>query len=134
MSIDQPGITMEPHRVICKLHGEPFRANWPAGYVPFLLFALDKVMGQEEFVAYAGGEVAKVNALLDERPLCCRLSPDDRLEAWSKTGLGQRGFCRVCRQPANVVTIPIGAGGLPHAVCFICMDKLEVRSRHGGGA
>lgn len=126
MSDQQPTIQLEPRRVICKLHGEAFRANWPAGYTTFLLFALDKVLRQEGFAAYAGGKVEAINGLLDERPLCCRMSPEDRLEAYAKSGIGTRGFCRICRQPASVCSVRIGENALSHAVCFLCLEKLQI--------
>lgn len=123
----QPSIVLEPRRVICSLHGKPFRAAWPAGYVPFMLHALRNVLGQDGFVAYAGGKVENINAMLDERPLCCRMSPGDRLDAYAVSKIANRGFCRLCRSTANVVTIPLGHEGLPHSVCLICLDKLDVR-------
>lgn len=122
----EPAIQLEPRRVICRLHGEPFRPGWPAGYVPFVLFALEAVLKQEGFAAYAGGDVANINTLLDEKPLCCRMSPEARLEAYAKSGLGRRGFCRLCRTHADVVLMPVG-GSLPHSVCFRCIDRLGVR-------
>lgn len=126
---NQPGITLEPRRVICARHGEPFRINWPAGYIPFMLHALERVLQQEGFSAYAGNQVENIDALLDQRPLCCRMSPDDRLEAYARSGIGTRGFCRVCRQPTNVCTIRIGENALPHAVCFLCLEQLQTRGR-----
>lgn len=126
---EQLGIVLEPHRVICALHGEPFRAAWPDGYIPFLLHATDAVLGQEGFAAYAEGKVENINQMLDQRPLCCRMSPDDRLEAYAKSKIARPGFCRVCRNTASVVTIPLGAGGLPHSVCLLCLDKLEARPK-----
>ncbi len=126
---DQPAIVHEPHRVICAKHGQPFRADWPAGYVPFMLLALQRVLDQEGFAAYAGGEVENINSLLDEKPLCCRMSQDHRLEAYATSGIFKPGFCRICRSPARVVTIPFGHddGVLPHAVCALCLEKLDFR-------
>lgn len=127
MTESKPSIMLEPGRVICKLHGQPFRANWPEGYVKFLLFAMNAVLGQEGFVALAGGNVETINALLDDRPLCCRMSPEKRLEAYAQSGIGHPGYCRLCRQHRTVVDVPIGQFGLPHAVCFRCFDRLEVQ-------
>lgn len=122
---ETPSINLEPRRVICALHGEPFRERWPEGYTQFVLVAIDRVLNQDGFAAYADGKVEAINALLDARPLCCRMSPEHRLEAYARCGVGRDGFCRVCRKTARVVSMPLGA--MPHAVCFLCLEKLEVR-------
>ena len=84
-------------RAVCVVHGEVFRETWPKGYPVFVLAAFERVVGQEGFQAMSGGEVAKIHELLDQRPLCCRLSPETLLATYVECGVGVVSRCIGCR-------------------------------------
>lgn len=71
-------ITLEPRAVWCAEHIEPFRARWPAGYLPAVMCLVHQALNHdEEIAAAAGGEVELLDRVLREYgPLCCRLDPD----------------------------------------------------------
>ncbi len=94
------GIELSPTRVICSRHGEVFRAHWPQGYAVFALQAFEHVVKQEGFAAYADGKIGAAQALLDERPLCCRLSPETLLQVYVACGVGRSSRCAHCREVA----------------------------------
>lgn len=121
---DEPRVNLTFERALCPMHGEPFREGWPAGYVQWLLPALDAVMAQEGFKAYASGEVEKVNRLLDQKPLCCRLSAEKLLELYVACGVGKRSVCNGCSKlalgtPYGVMS-PTGPSRYRH-LCFVCV-------------
>jgi hypothetical protein len=123
---NQPTINMEFHRCFCAVHGEPFREQWPKGYVSFVLPAMQAVLEQEGFRAYAGGDVEKINELLDQRPVCCRLSPDRLCQAYVESGVGVQGKCVCCGNrgpgtPYSMATFPGGPAERHKHVCFLCV-------------
>lgn len=129
---EKPSINLEIRRVVCAVHGEPFREQWPKGYIPFLLFAIDAVMAQEGFVAYAGREVEKIDAMLDVKPLCCRLSPEKRLQAFVQCELGKIGTCAFCRKVAKGTPYHFMSESGPQRashVCFSCVANREGQPR-----
>jgi hypothetical protein len=101
---DQPIIELEHRRVMCGLHGEPLRAQWPLGYAIFTLKAFETVCSAEGWAeemksAYqAGAQTDKeaVERLLDRRPLCCRMTADDLHSLYVETGIGRLATCQGC--------------------------------------
>lgn len=100
-----PQIELPHTRVICGRHGEPFRAEWPKGYALFCVNGLKAVMESESFTKECGGDVDLVNGLLDQKPICCRLSPDELVSLYESCGIGHLGTCAACYQ--EKMTVPI---------------------------
>lgn len=74
---DEPGIVVEPGAAWCAEHLEPFRAAWPAGYLPAVMALTFQALNHdEEIIRASGGRVEALTAVLREfGPLCCRLDP-----------------------------------------------------------
>lgn len=68
-----PGILVgNPMMIWCADHLEPFRRDWPAGYLPASLALLHQAMLRDDIQAAAGGRVEALNGVLREYgPLCC---------------------------------------------------------------
>ena len=75
--MNKPTVVMEFDRACCLQHGEVFRAGWPSGYPSFVLLGVDRLMKSEFFAEECGGKIENANSKLDEKPLCCRLAPDE---------------------------------------------------------
>lgn len=76
---DKPGIMIDRvQMVFCARHLEPYRRHWPAGYAPALMCLVYQALNHdEEIIAATGGEIERVNAVLQEYgPLCCRNSEE----------------------------------------------------------
>jgi hypothetical protein len=89
-------------RVLCPVHGEPFRPQWPSGYLLFALKAFEQVIAQEDFAAETGSDKAQIGPALARKPLCCRLNAMALLELYrtvqEDTRLWRYRTCEVCRQ------------------------------------
>lgn len=86
-------LTLQPERVICGRHGEPFKHRWPSGYWEFAVLALDCLNHQKAFAAMAVEAVeakgsilttvpAAVAHYLGGRPICCWLTKEELLEVY----------------------------------------------------
>jgi hypothetical protein len=78
-----PVLFIKAERIMCGRHGEPFREAWPAGYPTFVMTALKNVCSGEAFTtALESGGVEALGRLLDEKPACCRMRPEDLVLAY----------------------------------------------------
>lgn len=112
---DRIKVNATPDVVMCGRHGEPFRARWPVGYPRFALLLIERVFDTDEFcqaveaMRQARGLCAEeaVQALLHDRPLCCRLTPGGLLEVYNTVQraepVWQTGRCELCGE--------VGLGG-----------------------
>ncbi len=73
--------------VCCDRHGEPFRKKWPAAWPTFVVLAHAAILGREDFCLEAGGKLFNVLSLLDKKPICCRLSPEELLRLFLDANL-----------------------------------------------
>lgn len=96
----RPVINMPFKSVLCARHGEPLREKWPQGYVPFAIEALRDVAAQPEIAEACEGRHEALAALLAEKPLCCRLTPERLVQVYIAAGFGKRGVCWICRSLA----------------------------------
>jgi hypothetical protein len=138
-------------RVCCARHGEPFRAKWPAGYLPFALMGIEYLLQQDGYFQHdlaklqEGGadHRAAMEQLLDRKPVCCRLPSRVLLQHYMRAG------CFVAEQPVFTDAKcfncrKVGAGGpyriahpggtvqeIPH-VCLRCVVYYMEPARKSG--
>ena len=124
-------ITFKLRQVVCMRHGEPFREQWPKGYMLFLLEAFDKILGPDGDLArrdkvWAGKpddshamDVTHIESAFTRKPMCCWLTRDELLELYIKSEIGKRKFCAVCRELRLGTPITTALRKYPH-VCFEC--------------
>lgn len=126
--------------MFCAIHGEPFREEWPRGGMLFQLKAIEALFAMdalwEEIRAHTGRDPGpsskeEIEAALDRKPVCCRLSGDTLLETYrwqhAQGGIGRKGFCSGCGAFGLGASYRfVHSGGaiktLPH-VCFACVAK-----------
>lgn len=139
MSEDIGGIKGEPpkatvnldhDRVVCDVHGEPFRRYWPTGYAIFVVRGFELLAAHEFFQREAKRSVEGINECLSRLPICCRLPRAELvalyLEVNGKTSQWPDDRCHMCDEYAVGTPVECKAGGkqltLPH-VCFECIAK-----------
>lgn len=120
--------------VVCPVHGEPFRAQWPLGYPGFSIEIFKAAAATDELFEAAGGDAHRLNAAIAEFGPCCRLvTAEDRLRAYKAAcdmspSFKQHGICVICRKwkpgTAYSATQPAGAVLTRH-VCFECVARRE---------
>jgi hypothetical protein len=92
-------VNLDPQHVFCRRHGEPLRATWPAGYLPFALKLFEAFVQDERTFGYARGDTDRLNAAIAEMgPLCCFVSEEALREAYEASGIAKVGQCARCRE------------------------------------
>ena len=143
-------IHVSPTRAICGRHGEVFRAKWPLGYLPYigesLKVFLEKpsvvvkvqmiVNGDSPELVQAGtllDQTQAVEFLLDQRPLCCQLEPNELFDMLqhvnNKHNVWDSSRCALCgkigpgasyrRSPPNARDM--APAGIWVHVCLACV-------------
>lgn len=125
-------------RMLCSRHGETFRASWPLGMPSWMLMAFKKYGESAEFgkaVEGLNGKEAHNRAIedhLDEKPLCCRLDPEDVFSIWiemhqmlGEKSLWKRSLCYHCKKfviggPYQTRTALRGTENFRH-LCLRCI-------------
>lgn len=126
-----PKIALTIERVCCPLHGEPFREEWPRGYMPFALTLLQAVLARPAFVDECEGHADWVDGALDATPLCERVTRDELLAAFTGCGIGKGAVCDNCGVTREGVAMLLSEPGnaVPSHrdhVCFVCIvDQLR---------
>lgn len=83
------------NRVVCSLHREPFVVDFPKGYIQFMLYAFDEFTKMESFPE----KKEDIDSVLDEKPLCCRLSKATLLETYEEAGKEfNKKRCQFCQR------------------------------------
>lgn len=126
-------IDLPVEAVVCRVHGEPFRLSWPAGYPIFTVHAAYLVLGEdgsEELKQVVGGDTSRLNAAIAEfGPLCRLLTEEQRraayIEASKSPNWGERGVCSGCRKwklgARGLYQTPLGLQ--EHHVCIDCVSR-----------
>lgn len=134
-------VNLVSNRVICQRHGEPFRSQWPKGYLVFGLEGLyyllneDKRLFDDAARLKVGDEPVQrgIERALDEKPVCCRLPTDKVMSGYMKSGIGRRGRCEVCKDMSVGTSFKAnsrrGVIDFDH-VCFHCVLH-AFREDHG---
>jgi len=125
MSDDKPLIELPISSVVCRVHCEPFRANWPAGYLPFSVYAF-KALSMDPtggFIESIGGDISLASAAFAERPICSRLTADQLVATYIEAAFGVEARCGVCHEhKAGAPFAQTGAPNMRH-VCFRCVAE-----------
>lgn len=141
-------ISLEHRQIVCPTHGEPLRAQWPLGWDTFSMAvagrALESPMLQRGVAdpAYWKHDellygdlppavgVAVVRQMLNDRPCCEWLRPEELLGAYLRAGIGRQGVCRLCgiARPGTPYGVLSGRGRevIPH-LCFVCVATGRTR-------
>lgn len=130
----------EPHaqidlmiaHVTCPLHSEPFREDWPLGWLPFSVELLRIVTGESLFMDECASEPGWINGALDRLPLCERVSDVDLLEAYQECGIGKVSVCENCDSSRRGVTMRLMQPGneVPSRLDHVCFECVVYRLRH----
>lgn len=111
----------------CSRHGEPFRAEYPKGYIVTSVQLFHDVLQLDATDADAkkesGGETygpEDLKKILARKPACCRVSQRRLLELYAESGIGVLARCRVCRRKAVGAPYTTQQRGYDH-VCFDCV-------------
>lgn len=130
-----PTIDLTPKRVICSLHGEPFRRGWPKGYGIFSIKLFDAFCKSTdpEIIRQLGGDKSGIETLLDERPLCCRSLKSELVPIYIESGVGDLAYCVMCglRKMGTPITLNVSKDGKSFKertykhVCFECVCDLR---------
>lgn len=119
-------------RTVCQVHGSPFRAGWPSGWPLFSFEGFRRWTAKPDTVAELGGDLKRAGALLDAKPLCCRLSQAELLDLlyWvnqqTKHTRWPRGRCANCKRNLFGGPFLTRAKSYPH-VCLRCVVYSTVR-------
>lgn len=143
-------VPLEHRHVICPAHGEPLRAEFPRGWAEFSTIVATRALespalqtGAPQARRYwredgllwgdlpAAVGAAVIRRLLEDRPACEWLRPEELLAAYMRSGIGRSGICRVCGvirsgTPYGVVS-GRGRNVIAH-VCFVCVVNGRTRA------
>lgn len=116
----RPEIVLDHTRIMCPIHGEPFRERWPEGYLKFGLTLFQAHMEDPEVQTVSGGDIEKAAKMLDGRPLCCRFDVETVVAAYMASGVGRSGVCQGCRKVAMGTRFLTSSKSYSH-LCFRCV-------------
>lgn len=93
-------LEIELDQVFCARHGELLRKHFRPAYEVFACHALSVLLKKDEYKELCQGDPEKLPDLLLEKPLCCRLSSSELLDAYlmlqARLGLWDVGQCSLC--------------------------------------
>ena len=124
------GIMLEFKRVLCQVHGSPFRPAWPTGYMIFMVRAFQEVTAvpgvwddARRLAGVPDGVAVPPKAIelvLDVRPACCRLPAKKLAALYEECKIGRQARCKVCHRKA--MGTPIEAANVAYShCCFLCV-------------
>lgn len=126
---DKPALVFELRNVVCSLHGEMFRKDWPRGYAVFSALAIDVIFKHTKFLEACRGDVTNAQKLLNQIPICCRLPKDQLLRLYevvsTELDMWRPGICDICHDVARGGQMMRHVGAMqsdtiPH-VCLRCL-------------
>lgn len=137
-------VSITPTQAYCGRHGEVFRAEWPKGAIFTQVKMFERLIGvkaSKELSEQLWAEAARLlgrtdtseplplreglEALLNKKPMCCRLGDKVMRKLYDGAGIGTVGRCQVCKRK-NRKCVPIQArsapGVEPHTMERVCFD------------
>ncbi len=133
------GVVLKHERVFCLLHGEPFRARYPTGVPIFMVEGFRLVTTNESAWVDArriaavpeGAEVPVklLEAALDLRPICCRLTRVQLLDLYLDTKVGTLHRCRACNRKRLGTPYETQQQKFSH-LCFECVCSASATPVH----
>lgn len=132
--MNNPKVQLEVTDVICSLHGEPFREDWPKGYGLASVKLFEEFAQLADVHAYTGGKAEKLPAAVAEfGPLCCAVGRNIMKKVYLNSGIEQFGKCRVCGAVEKGAAIRVREEDevrMIEHVCFNCV--LDANAAQGG--
>lgn len=120
----EAGVELTHQRVMCELHGEPFRARWPKGYPIFAITLMKIIIDQPRATGEEPRSPNTIGAELDAQPACCRVTPAELERAYEQSGVGVLRRCRCCRLKRLGTPFKTAIAGrvVDHRhICFRCV-------------
>ena len=129
-------------RSFCTLHMVPFKREWPLGFSKATLALLEMWMQDPEAKREidAGGPTAfydTIHKLLDEKPLCCRVTKQELLHAYMDSGISHQVKCYGCKCSRPGFQMEVGLNlqtiGVKRwqPVCFYCLlHRVKLQSNN----
>lgn len=135
-------VALDQRHIACSRHGEPFRANWPEGWSIFALAVSSRALGSPALqtglqdprfwrsIDMVWEDLpqrktpSQVRQMLETRPACEWVSPEQVLEAYRASGIGVVRLCQVCRLFRDGTPYSVTEHGQVrriHHVCFRCV-------------
>lgn len=140
----KPMIVMSFSRVFCALHGEPFRPTWPKGAIIMQLRLFEQTFGvkaskdmHDKLFAEARKlckldddakiDIEHMHAVMDKKPLCCRVTPGQLEKLYEESGVGTRAKCVHCHRKR--LGTPYTTSNLPEPLSHLCFNCLCTQVR-----
>jgi hypothetical protein len=124
---EPPDVIIDFERIFCRVHGEPFRAEWPKGYDIAYRMLFGEAVKTAEMLIATGGDKLKLGAELDRKPACCRVPHKALRAAYITAGVGFKAKCKRCGKFAEGSRFMSGEQVVYDHLCFGCI----IRSRSG---
>ncbi len=124
--LPQDTIDLTFERVHCSRHGEPLRSQWPTGYAVMMIKLFEAVFRDQATLADNKRDEddrtdpEKMHDLLDDTPMCCRVSDAKLLEIYTDAGFGVVAKCKVCRRKRIGSSYTTSIKTFTH-LCFECV-------------
>lgn len=98
--------------VLCPVHGEPFRSQWPKGVGAIVklfadVFGTDEQLAEEVNATTNAAELPFEQAVLvclARRSVCERVTPDRLIAMYAEAKIGKFDVCDVCGRPDTLGT------------------------------
>jgi hypothetical protein len=119
-NLPQGGLTLPPKRVMCAIHGEPLRSQWPMGFAVFTMKVVTKALEDKDLSSQCQGKVERVNAALEVQPACMWVPEDTLLEAYREGGIGRMSRCEECGELSPGTPFQTQEKEYDH-LCFFCV-------------
>ena len=110
--LPENAINLDHTRMLCPMHGEPFRKEWPSGYPHYVVMSFQLVTALDGFWNKNEGETDKdyIERALSAKPTCCRIGPEAMVELLHRinedTQTWSDGWCRYCNMASRSICWP----------------------------
>lgn len=113
--------------LLCNRHGEPFRLEWPKGYLSVVGCMLSWLKSSPGFAQECEGKTDNLVKLLQEKPFCCRISKGELIQIYLDSGIGKLASCDQCKKTSQGTEYRFfnmfGKARLLKHFCFECLVK-----------
>ncbi len=111
-------------RVLCPQHGEPFRTDWPDGFLEMSKVLFEALIKDRAFETIGGNRML-IHEALDRSPICERVDKQALYGAYLMAGFGTVAVCSVCGDraagaPYQAQVSAATTNHYPH-LCFRCV-------------